>query len=309
MSNVLCVGELLIDFICTDKGNCLTDGENFVKKCGGAPFNASIAIKKLGANAIMCGSVGNDSFGDSLIQELEKYEVSCKNVKRLEKNTTLAFVSLDESGERDFIFNRGADEDYKIAYVNISDLEKCNTFHFGSATAFLGGDLGNAYDELLEYAFENKKTIIFDPNYRKDLFQNKKNLFIDKSKKYISKADIVKLSEEEAYILTGEKDVEKAGKLITDQGAKYVLITLGKEGTLVVSNNNIKHVTTRAVKMLDATGAGDAFIGTIVAKVSNIGCKSFDELLEYVELGNKVGAMVVQKLGAIEAIPYLNEVE
>ncbi len=309
MNNVLCIGELLIDFICTDKGNSLTDGENFVKKCGGAPFNASIAIKKLGANAIMCGSVGIDSFGDSLISELEKYEVSCENVKRLEKNTTLAFVSLDKFGERDFIFNRGADEDFKTCFINTSDLEKCNTFHFGSATAFLGGDLGCTYDEILDYALENNKTIIFDPNYRKDLFQNKKDLFINKSKKFISKADIVKLSDEEAFILTGEKDMKKAGKHITNIGAKYVLITLGKEGTLVVSNKKTKHITTKPVNMIDSTGAGDAFIGTIVAKVSNNGCKSFDELLEYVELGNKVGAMVVQKLGAIEAIPYLSEVE
>ncbi len=309
MNSVLCVGELLIDFICTDKGSMLSVGENFIKKCGGAPFNASIAIQKLGANAVMCGSVGNDAFGENLIAELEKYEVSCSNVKKLKKNTTLAFVSLDKNGERDFIFNRGADEDYKIEYVDVKDLEKCNVFHFGSATAFLGGELGKAYDELINYAIKNNKHIIFDPNYRKDLFDDKKDLFIEKSKKYISKADIVKLSDEEACLISGEDYVEKAGKRIVDLGAKYVLITLGKDGTLILSKDKVRHIKTKAVEMVDATGAGDAFIGAVVAKVADNGCNSFDKLIEYVELGNTVGAMVVQRLGAIDAIPYLYEVE
>ncbi len=307
MNKVLCAGELLIDFICTDKGISLQKGENFIKKCGGAPFNVAIAIQKLGANAIICGSVGNDPFGEALIEELNKYNVSIDNVRKIEKNTTLAFVSLQEDGERDFNFMRGADENYFFDDINKKDLLESNIFHFGSATAFLGGVLSDTYKELLEYAYNNNKVIIFDPNYRELLFGNKKELFIKKSIEYISKATLVKVSLEEGELITGKKELSDIGEEIINMGAKYVVITLGSKGTVLFAKGIEKHIKTKPVKMIDATGAGDAFIGAVIASIANNINFTVDDLIEYIKLGNKVGGIVVSRYGAIDAIPLISE--
>ncbi len=305
--SVLCIGELLIDFICTDKGITLQKGENFIKKCGGAPYNVSIAIQKLGANSIMCGSVGNDPFGTSLISELKKYNVNTENVLKVKENTTLAFVSLQEDGERDFNFMRGADENYKFDDISEEVLISSNVFHFGSATAFLGGELSCTYDKLLQYAKENNKIITFDPNYRELLFGDKKDLFIEKSKQYIENATIVKVSDEEAMLITNCKDMTEAGKKIIELGAKYVLITLGSKGTMLFAKDFNSIIKTEEVKMVDATGAGDAFIGAVIARIDNNINFTKEDLIDYIKLGNKVGGIVVQKYGAIDAIPYYDE--
>ncbi len=308
MKGVLCIGEMLIDFICTDKGVSLQKSENFIKKCGGAPYNVSIAIQKLGANAYMCGSVGNDAFGETLINELKSYNVCAENVKSTNKNTTLAFVSLQEDGDRDFNFLRGADAQYSFNDIKEESLKSCSVFHFGSATAFLGDELNDTYDKALKYAVQNNKIITFDPNYRELLFGDKKDIFIQKSKYYIKYSDVVKVSDEEAFLITSEKEIEKAGKKIIEIGAKYVLITLGKEGTMIFHNDKVEHIKTEPVKMVDATGAGDAFIGTVISRIANDTNLNYNKMVQYVQLGNKVGGVVVQKYGALDAIPFIEEI-
>jgi fructokinase len=110
MNKVLCIGEALIDMICTDRGTNLSKGQNFLKKAGGAPANVAAAIAALGGDVDMAAKVGNDPFGVHIIELLKEMGVDTKWVLQDEKHfTTFAFVSLMEDGERDFYFNRGAD--------------------------------------------------------------------------------------------------------------------------------------------------------------------------------------------------------
>lgn len=308
---VLCIGELLIDFICTDNDVLLKDGENFIKKVGGAPLNVSVAIKKLGGEAYMCGSVGKDQFGDILIDTLIDYKVNVDNIIRGDKyNTTLAFVSLTADGERDFNFVRGADKNFKFTDVSNKTKRESSIFHFGSATAFLGGDLEKAYYDALKYGIKNNKIITFDPNYRKALFRDKHDDFKKHCKNFIKHTDILKVSDEEAMIITDEKDEKIAVSKLIELGAKYVLMTLGKSGTLVGYKNNLKIVSTKEVEMVDSTGAGDAFIGAILSKLDMNKCTITDEDIEkYVEFGNIVGGKTVMKYGALSAIPTIKELE
>ena len=309
MGKVICPGELLIDFICSDKTAFLMEGVNFIKMAGGAPANVAVAIKKMGAQAYMLGAVGDDQFGHYLEKTLKKYDVNTENlIKTTNANTTLAFVSLDSDGERDFKFNRGADAEYSFDMIDINVLENANVFHFGSATAFLDGDLRKTYFELLDYARSNEKWITFDPNYRDALFENDKENFIKSSKEFIGSAHIVKVSEEEARLITGEKKPENAALELNFLGAQYVLVTLGSKGALLSTADHQEFIPVEAVKMIDSTGAGDAFIGTIVACLANNDNLSLDTLKEYIVLANKAGAITVQKYGALESIPYLDEI-
>src|SRR5574343_1809424 len=151
MAKVLCIGEALIDMICTDKGKPLSAGENFLKKAGGAPANVAAAIAALGGSVDMTAKVGVDPFGQHLVDMLNDMGVNTRYVFRDPNHfTTFAFVSLMENGERDFYFNRGADGHLSKADIEQIDLSNTSLIHFGSAKGFLPGPLQTAYRYLLQ---------------------------------------------------------------------------------------------------------------------------------------------------------------
>src|SRR5690625_7140615 len=93
--NVACIGELLIDMYCIDVDVSLKDGDNFKKMAGGAPANVSATIARLGGKASMIGKVGNDSFGDFLVDKLEDYKVDTSMMVRDNSiNNMIAIVAF-----------------------------------------------------------------------------------------------------------------------------------------------------------------------------------------------------------------------
>src|SRR5258707_4904229 len=185
MKKILCVGEALIDMICTDKGKPLSEGQNFLKKPGGPPTNVAAAIAALGGSVELAAKVGADPFGKHLIDVMQSFGVSTRWVLQDESAfTTFAFVSLMENGERDFYFNRGADGQLSRQEVEDIDLNEFSIIHFGSATAFLTGPLQAAYQALLQKALKNNVFISFDPNYRHLLFKGNTQTFIDQSSNF-----------------------------------------------------------------------------------------------------------------------------
>lgn len=305
---VLCPGEALIDFVATEGLGSLETSNDFIKKAGGAPANAAGAMTKLGVDAYFMGAVGNDPFGDFLKKTMESYNINTEYLEQIDyKPTTLAFVSLTEEGERDFKFNRGADA--KLEIKNVHGLDKFDCFHFASATAFMGEELEHSYDMLLEYAKTNNKLVTFDANYRDALFGDNQEKFIAKCKEYIASSDIVKLSDEEATLISGESDLIAAGEMLQQLSGKYVLITLGANGTYLFSNQGMNHITTEKVEMVDSTGAGDAFIGTVVALAVKEQELTLERMKEIVKIANKVGAITTQNYGALESIPNLKDLD
>jgi fructokinase len=208
---VLCIGEALIDMICTDRGSRLADGQNFLKKAGGAPANVAAAIAALGGRVDMAAKVGKDPFGQHLIDLMSEMGVNTKWVIQDPSSfTTFAFVSLMEDGERDFYFNRGADGQLSMTDLAGLDLKEYDIVHFGSATGFLPGPLQATYIDLLNKAKEAGALISFDPNYRHLLFPNNTESFIVQSWHYIAACDFFKLSDEEAMLITGLDTVDAA---------------------------------------------------------------------------------------------------
>lgn len=304
MKKVICPGEALIDFVSMDIGKILKATDGFIKKAGGAPANVAAAISKLGAEAYFCGTVGDDAFGGFLEDTLNNNNINTELLFKIKNNTTFAFVSLMENGERDFEFARDADE--CLTFDMISDrLEEFDLYHFGSATAFMGGNLKDTYFKLKEYAKSNNKIISFDANYRESLFGNNKEEFIKCCKEFIVDSNIVKLSEEEAKLISGIEDIKEASQYIVNLGCENLMVTLGKEGTLLSNREKQILIKTKEVKMKDATGAGDAFIGAVIAQILNEPGKSMEKI---VEMANLVGGITTTKLGALESIPTWDEV-
>jgi fructokinase len=312
MKKILCIGEALIDMICTDKGRSLSEGQHFLKKPGGAPTNVAAAIAALGGQVDLAAKVGNDPFGRQLIDTMRDFGVNTSRMLLDPKNfTTFAFVSLMEDGERDFVFNRGADGELTSAEIEDIDLDEFSIIHFGSATAFLRGPLQAAYTSLLQKALQKGIFISFDPNYRHLLFKKNTGTFIDQSWNFLKSCDFFKVSDEEAMLITGSTTLKDAADLLLEKTNAVFAITLGKEGTLLGMDRKTEMIKSIRVKPVDTTGAGDAFVGAVLYQLSIADKGSLSQLppsfwKQVIANANKAGARTCEYLGAMEAFKHLS---
>jgi fructokinase len=316
MKKVLCIGEALIDMICTDKGKSLSEGQHFLKKPGGAPTNVAAAIAALGGRVELAAKVGADPFGEHLIDVMESFGVATRWVLKDENYfTTFAFVSLMDSGERDFYFNRGADGQLTRQEVEDIDLADCAVVHFGSATGFLPGPLQAAYQGLLQKTLQQDILISFDPNYRHLLFKDDQQNFIDQSWNFLKGCHFFKVSDEEALMISGAVTVNDAAAVFQEKTNAVFAITLGKDGTLLGCRGEITVIPSIPVKPVDTTGAGDAFVGAVLYQLQSRsdrpGLAYFEELSLadwhiIIANANKAGARTCEWLGAMEAFKHLS---
>lgn len=309
---ILCIGEALIDMICTNKGMSLSEGSDFLKKTGGAPTNVAAAIAALGGNVELAAKVGKDPFGAQLIQTMQSFGVNTNAM--LEDPTyftTFAFVSLMHDGERDFVFNRGADGQLSIDDVDAINLNNVSIIHFGSATGFLPGPLQAAYLHLLQKALHHKILISFDPNYRHLLFPNNTDSFVSQSWHFLRNCNFFKVSDEEAMLLTNTQSLEAATDILLKETKGVFTITLGKDGTLLGLNGAKYIIESIPVKPVDTTGAGDAFVGAVLYQLSQLDPINMHDLTlenwqKIIFNANKAGARTCEYMGAMEAFKYLN---
>lgn len=312
MNKILCIGEALIDMICTDKGTSLSKGENFLKKPGGAPTNVAAAIAALGGKVELAAKVGNDPFGKQLIEVMESFGVSAKWMLQDSNHfTTFAFVSLMEDGERDFVFNRGADGQLSEADISHINLSEFSIAHFGSATGFLPGPLQTAYSSLLQKSKQQNLFTSFDPNYRHLLFTGNTESFIAQSWNFMQQSHFYKLSDEEALLITGAATLPDAVTQLQQKTNAVFAITIGKEGTLLGHGHSVTTVPSIAVNPTDTTGAGDAFVGAVLYQLSTLPQQEIDTLSveKWVSItanANKAGARTCEYMGAMEAFKHLS---
>jgi fructokinase len=313
MNKILCIGEALIDMICTDKGMALSDGEHFLKKAGGAPMNVAAAIGALGGSVAVAAKVGDDPFGQHLIEVLNGFHVDTSHIiKDSHHFTTLAFVSLMENGERDFYFNRGADGQLSVEETESIHLQSFGIAHFGSATGFLPGPLNAAYSKMFYKALDENLFVSFDPNYRELLFGNNREEFILRSWEFMEKAQFFKVSDEEAFLLTGQSSIEEAASVFIERTNAVFAITCGQDGTLLGVEGNTFMVPSISIEQVDTTGAGDAFVGALLFQLSkyskndihSFGAKEWTGLFSN---ANKAGARTCEYMGAMEAFKQLND--
>ena len=307
---ILCIGEALIDMICTDRGKSLSEGQHFLKKPGGAPTNVAAAVAALGGTVELIAKVGADPFGRQLIGVMEAFGVSTRWMVVDEAHfTTFAFVSLVEDGERDFVFNRGADGELTVQEVEAVDLSAVAVVHFGSATGFLPGPLQAAYYGLLQKALRQDILISFDPNYRHLLFRDNHRSFIDHSWNFLDCCHFFKVSDEEALLLTGTATLKDAATVLQEKTKAVFAITLGKDGTLLRVDDHTEVVPSIPVKPVDTTGAGDAFVGAVLYQLSAGRASAKAELADWRRIvgnANRAGARTCEYLGAMEAFRHLS---
>ncbi|MGA9240130.1 carbohydrate kinase family protein, partial [Robiginitalea sp.] len=305
MKKIFCIGELLIDFVAENQGSDLRKASVFTKKAGGAPANVACAISKLGGSSTFIGCIGDDPFGNFLEQILIESSVDTRHLQKTDTFTTLAFVSIAENGERDFVFSRGADRELKYL-PKIKSEFKGNMLHLGAATALLGGPLESAYGHYFFDGLTERAFISFDPNFRQDLWKRREGGFIKKCIPFIEKSHLCKFSLEEAQLLSGKEDLTEACTVLHNLGTETIVITLGREGTYLSTGTRHGIIPSIAVDAVDTTGAGDAFIGCLLYLLSALEDPSevmgnFEFLMEMVRKANAAGALTTTQFGAIPA--------
>jgi len=313
--DVTALGEILIDFTAAGKN---AEGNNiFEENPGGAPANCAAAVAKLGGVASFIGMTGDDSFGNDLREALNKVNVDTSGMRTTKKqHTTLAFVSLDQNGERQFSFcrNPGADTCLSPTDLNIEILSATKFLQIGSLS-LTDEPSASAQKEAVRIVKEAGGFISYDPNYRERLWGTRKDAF-EKMKGMFPFADMVKISDDELSLLFG-KDIsyaEGAAK-IHEQGARLVLVTLGSKGVYYSAKREGERfegsIPVPSVKVADTTGAGDSFTGALLYAITrreNPFAFSREELEKDISFANCVASLCVTKRGAIPALPTLSDV-
>lgn len=308
-SSIVCFGELLIDMISTTVGD-LQESEGFLKKFGGAPANTAAGLAKLGLSVYFMGKVGNDPFGHFLKSTLD--EVGVKTARLLmgdAEKTTLAFVSLGAKGERDFTFYKGAHENIDPSEVSLPD--DTYLFHFGSLTQ-ISEQAKAATDSLIQQAKAKQCVITYDPNVREPLWidlQKARSVILEASKQ----VDVLKVNEEEAFLLSNTTTIEEASKKIFSDNLDALFITLGEAGSYYKTKKHEGYTKTIKVNPIDTTGAGDAFnagyISSLVKTKTRFSDMSENDFIAVVKRANVIAALTTTKKGAITAFPDQSDIE
>lgn len=309
MFDIIAVGELLIDF--TPVKN--EYGLFFKENPGGAPCNMLTMAQKLGSKTAFIGKVGKDQFGLHLGNVLKAQGIDITGlVYSQEYNTTLAFVHLDESGDRSFSFYRRGCADIMLekSEVDYTLLEKTKALHFGSLS-FTDEPSKSTVMDMVEYAKKKGKLTSYDPNYRPALWPSEAAA-VEGMRIGIKHADVIKVSEEEALLLTGESDFYQAAESLYNEGIKLVCVTLGEKGAFYYHKSGQGIVDGYKSRVVDTTGAGDSFFGAAVHQILQTNCDINDltvqELIDIFSFSNAAASICIENLGGIPSIPSKEDV-
>ena len=287
----------------------------FTARPGGAPANVAVAAAKLGAEAAFVGRLGDDLFGEFILRALEAVGVDTSAVVHQPPptRTTLAFVEVAEDGDREFTFYRSvpaADELLSPEDIKRETLSGASFVNFGSIP-LIKDPVRSATRKFAELANEMDIPVAFDVNLREHLWEN-----LETARKTIESmldlSTIVKLSDDELSPVLGAKNAEEAAKTLLDRGISLVLISMGSEGAFYATRQFSGSMPTFEIeRVVDATGAGDAFLGATLTHLSESPkwLSEEERVREAVRRGTAAGALACTDYGAMRALPTREELE
>ena len=317
MPDLVCLGELLIDFVAVESNRTLRQVPAFRRAPGGAPANVACGAARLGRTAGFIGKIGSEPFGDFLEQTLRDAGVDTSHLSRTRQaRTTLAFVGVHDDGRKEIFFYRNPGADMLLAPDDIDDayIEGAACLHFGSISLIDSGPKA-ATVRAAKVARRAGRLVSFDPNWRPALWDSEEHGHLE-IRTALPLADVVKVSEEEWQVVTGTDDLGKGAERILAAGPRLVIVSRGEKGCYFHHAAGFGHVPGFKVPVVECTGAGDGFVASILV-----------DLIDHLESGgtlegltpaalerlcrraNAVGALACTKAGAIPALPTRAEAE
>ena len=316
MADVICMGELLVEFVSTETNASLIESAGFIKAPGGAPANVAVALSNLGLSARFVGKVGDDPFGDYLRESLQEKSVDTQFLLvDPHARTTAVFVAVWEDGRKDLCFyrNPGADSMLLAEEMGAEMLQGGRCFHYGSVT-LSEEPAASAQKKMLQMACEQGMMVSYDPNYRATLWpdpQTAQKTLQD----FFQYCHLAKISTEEWELVTGTSNLAEGIEKILAYGVELLVLSRGEHGALATNGTYQIEVPGLAVEVVETTGAGDGFLAAMIAQLlpkreqfGSLAKIPQEEVAVALNYANTVGAITCLKRGAIPALPTHEEV-
>jgi fructokinase len=309
--DVICFGETLVDFLPGAVGRAVHEVEVWKPCPGGSPSNVAIGVARLGGRSAMVGAVGKDEFGTFLLERLGAEGVDVARLRQTDEGKTgLVFVSLSTTGERAFAFYRTRAAELFVAErdVDAAFIASARAFHLGT-NSLLFRPAQRAALLAVDAARQAGRIVCCDPNLRLHLWSDPTELrrLLDQ---LLPVCNVVKLAEDEIAFVTGRSRPEEALAALAGQGVTLPVVTLGSQGAAFLWQGTVVRVPAPETRVVDSTGAGDGFVAALLYGLTRLyeglpalRTAGVGELREIATFACRVGARVVERLGAVDGLP------
>jgi ribokinase len=276
------------------KGGQTVIGGDFKEVPGGKGANQAVAMARLGGNVNMIGKVGNDGFGQTLLNALNNDNVNTEYINKDDVSTGVAMITVDKNAENSIVVAPGANFKVDKEYIDksIEGIKNSDIVVLQLETPI----------DTIKYALSKSKELgkytILNPAPAVKLEDD-----------IICNVDLLTPNETELEILSGveiknEDDIQKAAQTMIDKGVKELIVTLGSKGSLYINKEKSIFKKAYKVEAIDTTAAGDSYTGALAVAFAN--GKNIEDAMDF---ASKVGALSVQKEGAQSSLPTLEDVE
>ncbi len=297
--SILVVGSFVTDLVAnTDRAPEAGEsvrGNSFNIYLGGKGINQAVAAKRMGADVVMVGCIGNDSFGNDFIEMMNKEGLDTRYIKRSELLPTgCSLIVIDKSGQNRICMTPGANLDYTV-----EDLRKVEHLVKEADVVVTQCEmLPEIVEELACMCRRHGKRFILNPAPAGLL-----------SDDVIASTYVISPNETELGAIVDKKavtieDYIEGAKALLEKGSDNVIVTLGERGSLLVNRERTEIIPSVKVKAVDTVGAGDSFTGSLSAFISE-----GKDILSAMRLSTRVAAIQITRRGAIPSMPYRKEIE
>lgn len=294
------IGDAAIDLI--------PEGNKYLKLPGGTGANISVALSRLGVKSVLITKLGNDPLAEFLTNILEDEKVNTQHISFSERyKTGLIIISINSIGEREFTYMVKPSADSQLEN---SDIPAFKQGDWLCVSSFMFAQRSSR--EATFFAIKQAKMagslVCVDANMRIDMWDDRL-LLLPTTLEALQLADIAKMSEDELLLLTNTGSIREGIKKVKQWPAKIKIITLAEKGAILLTEQSEFHIEGYSVPVVDMTGAGDAFIAAFISKLILLESWSDVQLIEAIKFSNACGALVVEKKGAMSALPNLSTVD
>jgi len=301
MARVWVTGDAVVDLI--PEGS-----ETYLKCPGGAPANVAVGVSRLGGDSAFFGRVGEDPLGRFMKEVLTAERVNTeKMILDAHQRTSTVIVDLDDDGERSFTFMVKPSADQFTVPEDVPAFQPGEWLHVCSIALANEPSRSTTLDAMKAMRAAGG-FVSFDPNLREEVWlkpEELKPVVLEA----VAQADVVKFSDDELLFITEKNCLQSALVWLHESfNLPLVIITQGKKGALVVQAECQQLVAGRPVSPVDTTGAGDAFVGGLLAGLAiSDDWQQTDKLLDIIKQANACGALATTAKGAMTALPTANE--
>lgn len=303
--DLLAFGEILVDMIAEESDQSdqsdQSDPMAYQAYFGGSPSNLSMNCSRFGLSVSLVSALGNDRLGHFLLEQIKLRGLDNAGIQRLERPTSMVLLNRS-SGTPIPAFYRNADYHLEYTPYLAEQVKQAKLIHFSCWPV----SRRPARDTLLTALDEAKRQnalICFDPNHHPGLWEDGEEA-IPYLQDILSRVDIVKPSQDDAERIFGSGSPHAQMQRFHDAGANLVILTLGKDGLMASNGTEILELPSVARRVVDTTGAGDAFWSGLYAAL----LKGYS-LRRALEVGSAVSAFKLEYCGAVTPFPALTEIE